>query len=142
MRERILVPVDGSERSKDGLEYALERFPEADMTALYVKPAETLGDLGLFSGSVGKIGENEEVDEFAETVLEDASQTAADHGVTVETVTVRGEPERAIVAYADNEAFDLIVIGSHGREGAARILLGSVADKVVRRSPTPVLVVR
>lgn len=142
MSERILVPVDGSVRSKEGLTYALEQFPDADITALHVKSVDSAGDLGLFSGSIGKIGESEEIEEFSRDVLDEATQIGDDHGVTVETDTAIGHPDTAIVNYADENEFDLVVIGSHGRDGAARVLLGSVAEKVVRRSPTPVLVVR
>lgn len=142
MSEQLLVPVDGSARSKEGLKYALEQFPGAKITALHVKSVDTAGDLGLFSGSIGKVGESEEIDEFSETVLTEAAQIGEDHGVSIETESVRGQPARAIVSYVEDNGFDLVVIGSHGRDGATRVLLGSVAEKVLRRSPTPVLVVR
>lgn len=67
---------------------------------------------------------------------------AEKHGVTLTTETGSGRPERAIVAYAEDHLVDEIVIGSHGRTGGSRILLGSVAEQVVRRSPIPVTVVR
>lgn len=53
-----------------------------------------------------------------------------------------GEPANRIVASAESEPMDLIVIGSHGQEGLSRVLLGSVAETVVRRSPVSVLVAR
>jgi nucleotide-binding universal stress UspA family protein len=63
-------------------------------------------------------------------------------GVTLETVVVEGEPASALVAAAASAQADLLVIGSHGRRGLRRFFLGSVAENVVRHSPTPVLVVR
>jgi len=53
-----------------------------------------------------------------------------------------GRPARAIEECAEEAAVDHVVIGSHGRDGIARILLGSVAETVVRRSPVPVTAVR
>jgi nucleotide-binding universal stress UspA family protein len=75
----------------------------------------------------------------AESMLEAA---AGDLEAAVETATVLGRPARAIVEYAEEEVVDAIVIGSHGRDGVARLLPGSVAETVVRRSPVPVTVVR
>jgi nucleotide-binding universal stress UspA family protein len=57
-------------------------------------------------------------------------------------VTEIGRPSRAIVEYAEEHDIDHIVMGSHGRSGVTRILLGSVAETVVRRSPVPVTIVR
>jgi len=142
MGERILVPVDGSERSTEGLEYALERFPDGVITALHVKPLDARGDLNTFSGLTEVVAEGEHVTDAAREVLKDAERVGDEHGVEIDTVTARGRADRVIVTYAEKEEFDLIVIGSHGREGVARVLLGSVAERVVRRSPIPVLVVR
>ena len=84
----------------------------------------------------------ERAEEHAEEVLEPARELAAERGRDLETAVVTGEPDHRIVAQAEDESVDLIVIGSHGREDISRLLLGSVAEKVVRRSPVPVLVVR
>ena len=56
--------------------------------------------------------------------------------------TVTGKPSREIVSYAEENDISEIVIGSHGREGVSRVLLGNVAENVVRRAPTTVIVVR
>jgi nucleotide-binding universal stress UspA family protein len=53
-----------------------------------------------------------------------------------------GDPLRQVVAYARDEAMDLIVLGTHGRSGVAHLFLGSVAERVVRTAPCPVLTVR
>ncbi|MFB6177175.1 MAG: universal stress protein, partial [Halobaculum sp.] len=60
----------------------------------------------------------------------------------VETDTAVGRPASAIVEYAETNEVDHLVLGSHGRTGVSRLLLGSNAEKVVRRSPVPVTVVR
>lgn len=109
---------------------------------LHVRSLEETGDLGLFSGIGGGPEESEELKELSETILAEAREIATDHGADIETESVRGRPDRAIVAYAEDNGFDLVIMGSHGREGARRVLFGSVAETVVRRSPVPVLVVR
>jgi len=67
---------------------------------------------------------------------------AADSDADLETERTVGDPAREIVDYAEDHEIDQIVMGSHGRTGATRLLLGSVAELVVRRSPVPVTVVR
>ncbi|TYL36979.1 universal stress protein UspA [Natronococcus pandeyae] len=141
MPERILVPVDGSEQSMDALEYALETFPDASITAFHaIEVGE--GDLGTFSGMTGDLPDDAPEIERSEEILESARERSREHDLEVETERGRGRPDRLIVARAEQDGFDLIVIGSHGRDGVARVLLGSIAEKVARRSPVPVLVVR
>ncbi|PSQ23605.1 universal stress protein UspA, partial [Halobacteriales archaeon QS_9_67_17] len=70
------------------------------------------------------------------------ARDAAPESVTLETATEMGQPARTIVDYADDNDIDEIVIGSHGRQGISRVLLGSVAENVVRRADMPVTVVR
>jgi len=65
-----------------------------------------------------------------------------EHGGPIETAVVVGRPAREIVRYADDHDIDQIVMGSHGRDRASRVLLGSVAETVARRAPVPVTIVR
>ncbi|MEF8813381.1 MAG: universal stress protein [Halovenus sp.] len=141
MGQRILVPVDDSKRSKDGLRYALEHFPDAEFTALHVLSSGT-GDLGALAGTSGEVPDQELGEQEANAVLDSAEALASEHGVELETDWVRGRADRTIVRYVEQNDYDLVVLGSHGRDGVARVLLGSVAENVVRRSPVPVLVVR
>jgi nucleotide-binding universal stress UspA family protein len=78
--------------------------------------------------------------EEAESLFEAATATLGDH--EVETVTDVGRPSRTIISYVEDNDVDQVVMGSHGRSGMTRILLGSVAESVVRRSPVPVTIVR
>jgi nucleotide-binding universal stress UspA family protein len=170
MGQHILVPVDSSERAKQGFEYALEQFPDADVTVVHVfssgsgdigsigpesstrdsdageaTPDTPGGDLSSFGSVIPPDAPDpaEMSDEQnAQALLDGFAAFAADRGAEVDTKLLRGRPDRAIVNYAEEAGLDLIVLGSHGRDGVARILLGSVAEKVVRRSPIPVLVVR
>lgn len=142
MAKRILVPIDGSEQSEKALDYALTESPNADITALNVIDPIDVG----YGSAVGMPGYSEEWYEEskdeAETLFEAAQETADEHGVTLSTTTELGRPSQMIVEYADDNEFDQIIMGSHGRSGVTRILLGSVAETVVRRSPVPVTVVR
>ncbi|MFA9418055.1 universal stress protein [Natrinema sp. HArc-T2] len=78
----------------------------------------------------------------AEELLKEYESLAAEHGVAVETRLAHGSPARAIIGAVDDLGADHIVIGSRGRTGVGRILLGSVAEEVAKRSPVSVTIVR
>lgn len=136
----ILVPIDGSEPSESALEYALDTFEDDAITLIHViDPNEPV------YGEVSMSGYSDEWFEYAKkdvakTIFEDARELA--DGAEFETALEVGSPAREIVTYAEEHDVDQIVIGSHGRSGVTRILLGSVSESVVRRSPVPVTVVR
>ncbi|WP_254763701.1 universal stress protein [Natrinema marinum] len=141
MTDRILVPYDGSPPSADALEYALETFPDARVTALYVVPTPD-GYEALFENPEDRVPVVDAADDRGRDILDEARGLAADRGADLETEIVTGKPDHEIVDYAAAEDVDTVVLGSHGREGVSRLLLGSVAENVVRRSPIPVVVVR
>lgn len=137
MGQHVLVPYDGSDQSADALAYALAAFPADEVTLLHViEPVVEAGEPAVYTGN-----QYEQRRENAETMLENArsSQEEADR---IGTATTFGRPVHELLGYTRDNAVDHIVMGSHGRDGAARLLLGSVAETVVRRSPVPVTVVR
>ena len=143
MALNVLVPVDDSEPASDALEFATDHHSDATITALHVVDPTDFPVGGFESGvmtDIDQIRENQEG--HAEALLEDVRERLTDRGIDVETAIEFGKPSNAIVEYADGHDVDLVTIGSHGRTGAARVLLGSVAETVVRRSPVPVTVVR
>ncbi len=144
MSRHVLVPVDDSDGAKNALEFALEEYTDAKITALHViDPSDFYAATGIEGGAMAnydQIRQNHE--NRAERILEEATERAAGHGVEIETDQVLGAVARAIVDYVEEEEVDHVVIGSHGRTGASRILLGSVAETVARRSPVPVTIVR
>lgn len=142
MVDRVLVPVDESDPSSDALEFAIEEYPDAKITALHVINPGTFFAANSIEGGVayGELLESHE--KRAEELLRDARERADSHGVTIETDHVVGDVSRSIVEYAEEHDIDHVVIGSHGRTGTSRVLLGSVAEAVTRRSPVPVTVVR
>jgi nucleotide-binding universal stress UspA family protein len=135
----ILVPVDGSDPARAALELACEDHPSEELLVLHVvDPVRALA-----TGGVGGFDRGmEAAQDDGERLLERAASLAADRGVDVETEIGFGAPARVILEYARLPGTERVVIGSHGRSGAARVLLGSVAETVVRRSPVPVTVAR
>jgi nucleotide-binding universal stress UspA family protein len=135
----VLVPTDGSEPAEAALDHAFERFADDDITALYVMdPVEGATAWGPGAGE-DWLGSAEK---RAERVLGEATERGETVGVEIDTDSVVGRPSRAIIDYAEEATVDQVVIGSHGRDGITRVLLGSVAETVIRRSPVPVTVVR
>ena len=140
---RILFPTDFSQCSKRAQEYACEladRF-HAELHVLHV-----LADVALMMpepGSALSLPQNYLVDmkEDAEKALSGLLPAEWTQGKKVIRATRMGNPFVEIGHYAKEHAIDLIVLGTHGRSGVTHLLLGSVAEKVVRRSPCPVLTV-
>lgn len=134
------MPVDGSEGAWNALEHAVSEHPEATFTLLYVINPVGAGA----SAQVGDVGYGEEwyeaAEHRAEGLFETARERVGEH--PFETETAVGQPANAIVKFAESNPIDAVVMGSHGRDGVSRIVLGSVAEIVVRRSPVPVTVVR
>lgn len=142
MSYTILVPIDGSEPSEHALAYVLDHHPDADVTALAVlDPADLgYGSVDMLPSAFEKW--QEAAKQEMRDALEAAREQAASAGVALETELVVGTPARGIVQFAREHDVDHVVIGSHGRDGVSRVLLGSVAETVVRRAPVPVTVVR
>lgn len=146
MTKRILVAYDGTPQAAEALEFAVEEWGEHDITLLYVINPVEAG----YSAGVGIPSGGEEWFEQAKSDAEELfAEANAEYEGGFESATAVGRPPQTIVEVADGEsedvdapAFDHLVIGSHGRTGVSRMLLGSVAEKVVRESPVPVTVVR
>lgn len=135
----VLVPIDGSEPADAALEYALDQFGDDRLVALYVMdPVDGATAWGPGSADDWVTA----AEERADRVLEAAVEVAEGRGREIETDTVVGRPARSVVDYVDEHDVEHVVVGSHGRDGISRVLLGSVAETIVRRSPVPVTVVR
>ncbi|OYR55368.1 universal stress protein [Halorubrum halodurans] len=154
MTKRILVAIDGSEEATEALRFAAEEWPDADLTALHViNPADsTTGVDGGFPGAVDQWYDSAR--NRGERILADATD-AVDRDVTTRLEV--GRPTTTILDVAGGEAdveggeadgdeggepFDHVVLASRGRTGLSRVVLGSVAEGVVRRAEVPVTVVR
>ncbi len=140
---KILVPVDFSEHSKRALAVA------ADLARRY---EASLGLVHVFQPVLYSVPESYMVytqDQLPnllaelEKLLEQAKHDVLAAGaLQVTTAVLQGIPHVEVIRAAQEGKYDLIVMGTHGRTGMAHALLGSVAEKVVRKAPCPVLTVR
>jgi nucleotide-binding universal stress UspA family protein len=139
MYDRILLPTDGSETISAVTEHALElaSIHDATLHVLYVANTASLSDI---PADAGWEGVTEALHREGERALETVEEHAED--VPLETELREGSPAKEILGYAADSDADVVVMGTHGRSGVDRLLLGSVAEKVVRSSPIPVLTIR
>ncbi|WP_348608829.1 universal stress protein [Halobaculum rarum] len=141
MPDNVLVAFDGSPLSERALTYAIENFPDATITSLYViNPIDSVIDVEAGGIPVAKDW-YDDARERATSIHTVATDLAATHDIDLNTVTEVGKPARAILEYVDDHGIDQIVLGSHGRSGIDRTLLGSVAERVTRRARIPVTVI-
>jgi nucleotide-binding universal stress UspA family protein len=151
---KILVPVDGSKYAQDAVEYALKiaKLTNAKIIALHVMHLPTYAY--AYSGGQGvspvaiptplpaEVSENEKI--AAKRIVDDVAKIGEEAGVQVETKIVERHPSvpDAIIQFASEADVDLIVMGTKGKTGIKRFLLGSVTESVVHHAHCPVLVVR
>jgi universal stress protein A len=140
--KRILVPLDFSDCSKKALRYALAlaRQHSAALDLVYVVPAPSYA-----SGEYGPIDYGNLQQELEEGAAKELRKTIAEEivdSVPAGPIIRTGAAGREIIDLARSLPSDLIVISTHGRSGLKHVLLGSVAEQVVRHAPCPVLVVR
>ncbi len=146
MYQRILVPVDGSECARRGLSEAvsLARLAGAHIRLVHVvdEPLVAIGaDMAV--GAAADLVETAR--EAARRVLADATETVKAAGIPVDDVLLDSFDGRLcdlVIAAVQSWPADLVVIGTHGRRGVGRLLLGSDAEQILRLSPVPVLLVR
>lgn len=140
MYEDILVPTDGSEGVQEAIDHGIEIVTLADATihALYIVDT---GDYAPLSEAKWLTIE-EALEAEGENAVGDIEDRARQAGVDAVTSITHGNPYEEILAYADEHGIDLIVMGTSGRSGIDRILVGSVAETVIRHAEVPVLVKR
>lgn len=141
--KKILVPVDFSENSKKTLRYAAS-FAKLTAASLYllhvVEPTIYPSDFAIGQLTFPNI-END-LRERAEAELGNLAKSDVLKALSVVTMVKDGIPFVESTAYAKDEEIDLIIISTHGHTGVEHILFGSTAEKIVRKAPCPVLVVR
>lgn len=137
--DRILVPTDGSAGAIAAADHAVDlaRATDAAIHIIHVV------DLTRMGGDITAGPVYAEFEDIGREAVDDLIDRAKSAGVrSVQGNVLAGRPGRAIVDYAEDRDIDLIVLGTHGRSGLDRILLGSVAEKVVRIAEEPVMTVR
>ncbi len=140
---RILVPTDFSAASEVAWRTArrLAGALGSDLVLIHVMVEAPLFSEGPFAGDRARefyTAARKWIDEQLERWASEARAT----GLTVQTILRAGVPHREIVAVVKDEQVDLVVLGTRGRGGIDRALLGSVTDRVIRTAPCPVLAVR
>ncbi|HET9990861.1 MAG TPA: universal stress protein, partial [Kofleriaceae bacterium] len=137
---RILCPVDFSDSSRLALELALELDPVPDRTVTLlhiIEPPRIYGGESRMNVHPGLGGESQKLLETW------GAAATAKQPAKLATLVRIGRPSTQVLAVlGEDDAFDLVAVGSHGRTGLQRMVLGSVAERVVRHAGRPVLVAR
>ncbi len=141
MHKRVLLPLDGSSWAEQALPFAVaqaERF-RSELILLRAVGSSMYGN-GLSTKEIGQA--REQAGEWARDYLESVATQVRTRGVPVKVVIAQDPPHQAITEFAETNEVDLIVLCSRGQSGPSRWLMGSVADRVVRGSTVPVLLVQ
>jgi nucleotide-binding universal stress UspA family protein len=139
--KRILIATDGSEASREAVDFGIELAREHAAELIFVHVVPELDVVAATPFGVGGAFPHEPT-AADEAALEDSAALAAEQGIFSTTAMLRGDVVDEIVAYADSHDVDLTIVGSRGRGAVAGALLGSVSRGVLAESMRPVLVVR
>jgi len=146
MYKKILVPLDGSKVSEGSLSHvkAIALGCEVPEVILLTVVEPVLNPEAAIDARAGRdlIAEVEKENrDKLQTYINGVAEKLKNEGITARTVLLSGKPADEILAYAEKNGADLIIMSTHGRSGVSRWLLGSVAERIVRHSPIPVLMV-
>ena len=139
--KKILVPTDGSDSSMRAADFALKLAKHfmSEIIGIYVIDRIILEE-------ISKVHERHEVEEEIKRkgrrCLNYIVKSAEREGLKASSILVEGQPHDQIVRHAESLGADIIIMGSKGRRGTNRILIGSVAERVIEYAPCPVLVIR
>ncbi|XUX01012.1 MAG: universal stress protein [Dehalogenimonas sp.] len=140
MYKRVMVPLDGSELSESIIPQVVSVVKPSNATVVLFQAHEAI------EPSVREVM-GEDIASKLDTVTREDTQSyldkiagdLANQGINSEIVLGKGKPAEAIIQYATTHAIDLIIMATHGRSGISRWAFGSVAEKVFRQSPVPIL---
>ncbi|MDH4123520.1 MAG: universal stress protein [Thermoplasmata archaeon] len=138
--KKILIATDGSEHTRPAIDYGihLAKMLGAKVTALYVVEPIPVTSMPADSSVVFSV--HASLESEGKKAVEDVKKIGDEMGVEVTPMIAEGSPEKKILEVAADH--DLIVIGTLGRTGLSKFFMGSVAERVTRYAPCPVLVVR
>ena len=136
----VLVAYDGSGPAQEALEHAVDQYGDREIILLRV--IEVAGGATGAGLNLAQETLREQRKEVTEELSEEVADLINTEGLDLRMESVVGRPAQEIVDFAEEHDVDHIIVGNHGREGISRVLLGSVAEKVVRRAHVPVTVVR
>ena len=136
----VLIAYDSSDPAQKAVEHAVAEHPDEELVLLHVIEAAS----GSLEATVNMIQKalKDRRPEVEGNFTEEVTELLRGADVEYTTEITIGDPATEIVDFAEENDISQIIVGNHGREGASRVLLGSVAERVVRRSPVTVTVVR
>ncbi|MDI6885104.1 MAG: universal stress protein [archaeon] len=142
MFERIIVPIDGSEAAKRAAKkaLALAQLSDIRIVAMHVINVPDLPSLDAYPGALRYQEMYELIQKGGQSYLDEIEELGNQMGVRVSKKLVEGHPAEEIIKVARED--DLIVMGSKGRTGLDRLLMGSVAENVARHASCPVMIVK
>jgi nucleotide-binding universal stress UspA family protein len=152
MYTKILVPLDGSGLAECVFEHVKEiakGCEAAEVDLLYVVPPfasafeenTATSDIRIPDGDVQKFGALK-YENWGKKYLDGVAQNLTKDGIAAKSIVLRGGPADVNLDYIRDNAFDLVIMSTHGRSGPARWTMGSVTDRVLRQSVSPVMIVR
>lgn len=141
--KKILCPVDYSECSSEAMKYAahIAAVEDAKVYLMHVVDVRSFGHESPLDLEIPE-PTPENIERMRKELIEDLVHEKGGKGVEVEAIVVMGKPVTEIVNVAKEQEMDMIVMGTHGRTGIPHIIVGSVAENLVRKAPCPVLTVR
>jgi len=144
MYKKILAPLDGSEFSECSLDHVTAVAKGSDVpSVILLRVLETYhkqaGYTGLSEETIREV--RKEIRAESEDYLAKVADNLKKKGITATTAVVEGKPSEEILNYATKNKVDLIIMSTHGSSGLTRWAFGSVADRVIRHSAVPVLVI-
>ncbi len=139
MFKKILCPVDFGDISMNAANNAINLASEikGEITFIHVTDIQALQNIGDLSG--GGINNLDLLIEEEKPILSKLKDACEKKGIKVKTVLTHGEPVSIILETIKEGGYDLIIMGTHGKTGFKRLVLGSIAENVVRKSNIPVL---
>ncbi|OKY78622.1 MAG: Nucleotide-binding protein UspA family [Candidatus Methanohalarchaeum thermophilum] len=142
--EKILLPTDGSSNSMHSISYAVDLAQKYDSDLHLLHVIETNSYKGVLPYPEGESLKNRINDNLrarGNEILKDMAKEIEDPSIEIKKVLREGTPSKEILDYIDENKIDIVVMSTHGRTGTSKFLMGSVAEKVVRKSNSPVLTI-
>ena len=138
----ILLPTDGSEAASAAIDHGIALADRYDATIHALSVVDLSALAGSYDGDAAVPGVIEILEEGSEQAVAEVAERCECHDVDVRTEVTQGTPYQAIGAYVEEGEINLVAMGTHGRTGLDRYLLGIVTERIVRTSEIPVLTVR
>jgi len=139
---KVLIATDGSESAEKAASFGVEiaRLSGAKVYAIYV--IDTTPYYSIPLDQVWSKEVYEQFDKVGHEITSDVVESARAAGLEAESIVLKGNPPERILNFSEEQNVDMIVVGSHGKGGFERLVIGSVSEKIVRHAKVPVLVVR